>query len=273
MSIRARRTVAVWAVVVGLVLATGDLRAAIGTPVNITEWGFADTTNATSYTTASSFTPTDGRLYLFVVVNARTGGAADLPTISTTAGLTVVQIATEPFDTAGVKRVTAFRALVTSGATSGTVTVDFGGVTQQGCALAVSEWTGIDTSGSNGSGAIVSANTVQGESAAGSELTLNYAQAWASGSAGWSGLGLNVNSALNPDASWTELSDTGYSSPVARTGTGYALSEDSSVDFDSDSGSGTRIYAAIILEIKAEAGGGSTPRRLLSLTGAGREAR
>lgn len=113
----------------------------------------ADAVDATSFATAS-ITPTSNHLVLAAVSSSEAGGPL-APTV-TGNDLTWVQINSRPFG--GDRRVTLFRALGTF-PTAGAVTFDFGAVTQLGCAWALSEFTGIDTGGLDGEGAIVQSAT------------------------------------------------------------------------------------------------------------------
>lgn len=116
----------------------------------------ASESSVTSVNTAS-ITPTANCLVL-VRVNSRTGITAtpNTPTI-TGCGLTWVTIGTPiEYDTSGSSRrkITIIRALGAS-PSSGALTIDFGGQTQTSYTYSVDEFSGVDTSGTNGSGAIV----------------------------------------------------------------------------------------------------------------------
>ncbi len=120
----------------------------------------ANTTDATSWTTAS-ISPTANRLVLAAVSSSLAAGPA-VPTL-TGNGLTWVQVNSRTY--AGNRRVTVFRAMGAS-PTTGTVVIDFAGVTQLAAAWIFSEYDGVDTSGTNGSGAIVQSVIATGTSAA-----------------------------------------------------------------------------------------------------------
>lgn len=118
----------------------------------------ASATDATSYNTAS-VTPTANRLYLLAVWS-RTGITADpnAPTV-TGAGLTWVQVATVVYDntSSSRRRLTVFRAM--GAGSAGALTIDFGGQTQTSATWDLTEFDGVDTSGTNGSGAVVQSAT------------------------------------------------------------------------------------------------------------------
>jgi hypothetical protein len=120
------------------------------TAVNLTNDG--TTTDAVSFTTAS-ISPTANRLILLAVsCRPATGSAA--PTV-TGNGLTWVPVGGGEYGGAGARRtVRVWRAMGAS-PTSGVITLDFGAVTVASINWSVDEFAGVDTSGTNGSGAIV----------------------------------------------------------------------------------------------------------------------
>lgn len=113
--------------------------------------------SATSYTTAS-IAPTTNHLILLAVRNQKTSGnGADVVNSVTGNGLTWVLVDTVtfggPLGTGRAQRLSLFRALGT--ASSGSVVIDFNSVAQTSCNWEISDWSGILTTGTNGSGAIV----------------------------------------------------------------------------------------------------------------------
>ena len=116
----------------------------------------SSTTDATSYSTSGSYDPTDNSLVLACVVNSK-ASSPDIPTFSGN-GLTWVQVSTRVFGGSSTHRQTVFRAMGAS-PTSTAGTADFAGATQTGCIIKVIEYANAETSGSNGSGAIVQAST------------------------------------------------------------------------------------------------------------------
>lgn len=115
----------------------------------------ASTTNATSYTTAS-ITPGANALILAAIVqHTTTVTPPTTPTLSGN-GLTWVQVNTETYGTVATPhiRVTVFRAMGAS-PTAGAVTISCGADTQNNCAWSIDQFDGVDTTGTNGSGAVV----------------------------------------------------------------------------------------------------------------------
>lgn len=160
-------------------------------------------TDATSYTTAS-ITPVADRLYLLAVLNSRSGAAATVPTV-TGAGLTWVQVDTQAFASGSPNQrcITVFRAMGSGSA--GALTIDFGGVTQTGGIWQLSEFTGVATSGTDGSGAVV--QVVKTSASAATSISQAMAAFSSSDNRGFAAVGHDKNEAKSPRASWTELRD------------------------------------------------------------------
>jgi len=127
--------------------------------INVTLVGTAlhSDADATSYTYASA-AYSNSRLYVCFVNSSIASGTAPTCTGITGGGLTWVEHGSTPgvvYSGVGsaVRRIQVFRALVTSGATTGALTISYDG-TSTGCHAVVAEVTGGDTSGTNGSGGI-----------------------------------------------------------------------------------------------------------------------
>jgi hypothetical protein len=103
-------------------------------------------TDATSYITTETISPASDSLVLIWVFSIVASGPANIPA---PAGYTQVL---SYGDNANLRRLTLLRAM---GLAPGQVTFDFAGQTQTGCAWSIVEFTGVDTTGTNGSGAIV----------------------------------------------------------------------------------------------------------------------
>lgn len=166
------------------------------------------TSNVSSYA-SNSYTPTSNALLLCGVANSRGSATAATPTL-TGNGLTWVQVNTVTCDS-GLKRLTIFRALGAS-PTTGAVTADFAGDNQTGCHIVVVQFTGVDTSGTNGSGAVVQSNTGSG---AGTSVSVTLSALTGSSNAVWM-IGCNRGATGfqgTPEASWTENTDATGGSP------------------------------------------------------------
>lgn len=170
-------------------------------------------TDATSYATAS-VSPTANLLELLAVHN---GDAATPPPTPTVTGcnLTWVQVATVLFgdDLAVHRRLTLFRAMGAS-PTTGALTIDFAGATEAGCAWSLDEFTNADTSGTNGSGAIVQSPTNKSATSGVSSLTVTLSTYGDATNRGYSVFCHVTSEATTPRTNWTELADkSGLVSP------------------------------------------------------------
>lgn len=114
-----------------------------------------DNTDGTTYT-VPSWTRTNGKLYELWVVCSRNGGSFTISSVVDNGGLTWVEekttTITDGSTTTG--RFSVYRALVASGAGSGT-TVITTGTSVLGCVVTIVETDNPITTGTNGSGAII----------------------------------------------------------------------------------------------------------------------
>src|SRR3972149_64622 len=189
----------------------------------------ASTTDATSYLTSSQ-TPTANALQLIGVHNSIGTGPALAPTSITGCGLTWVKVAeTAAWGVDGIKMVSLWRALGAS-PTTGQLTIDFNGVTQTGCHYDWWQLTGIDTSGTNGSGAIVQS--------APNHLAVIFC-------------GHGKNEAKAQETGYTELGDVSASTPGDGFAAAYLLGQDTSPSYSWVTS--TRA-GAVAAEIRAAAG-------------------
>lgn len=122
---------------------------AIGTPTVLTE-NSPGAAASTGHTTAS-VSPGNNNLIILTVVSGLSGAAsAPSSVVYNGTGLTFTQIDTQASGNGNIC-VTVYRAMGSS-VTAGTISINFG--TGQNCLWQVASWTGTDTSGTNGSGAI-----------------------------------------------------------------------------------------------------------------------
>jgi hypothetical protein len=122
--------------------------------------------------TTASIAPAANALVTVAVMGHNTTAASPSPTVSGGGMTAWTQVATVTFDgvTTPHKRLSIFRALrATPG--SGPLKITF--TTQQAnCQWIVSQWQGVVTSGTNGSGAIARAGTARGDNVTGRVVTL-----------------------------------------------------------------------------------------------------
>lgn len=212
---------------------------------------------ATSLTTAqssagvtslatSSVTPIANHL-VFGWAVSRTAANDPNHATATGCGLTWVEVQSINFDNAGSqKRLTVLRAMGSS-PSAGAVTFDFNGQTQSDIVCGVIDVQGTDTSGTNGSGAIVQNATNTDTSGAGTTLTATLAAFSATDNATIGFLGIGNVGTLTPGTGFTT---TGSNATAANlTGAAeFKESNDTTVDMTFSVGGELGIIA---VEIKS----------------------
>lgn len=124
----------------------------------------SDPGDKTSYVTAS-VAPSANALVVVAVVYADNGSIVTSPTL-TGGGMTTWTLIIEKLFGLDRRRIAFYRALQASPG-SGTITMDFGADTMTGCMWSVFEITGVDPSGTNGSGAVVQSDSTSHASGSG----------------------------------------------------------------------------------------------------------
>lgn len=203
--------------------------------------------NSTAAT--ASITPGSNNLIL-LTVSSRTAISTDpnQPT-ATGNGLTWVVVGSIVWDTtsASRKRITLLRALGAS-PSAGAVSIDFGAQNQTDVVWSVDEVSGIDTSGTNGSGAIVQFATNKDESVTAPTLTVTLAAFSDVNNATFGGFCSDVAGTVSSAGSGFALSGTaGGNNPL---GTEFRADNDTTVDLTF---SGNGMMGGIAVEIKAAA--------------------
>jgi len=156
-------------------------------------------TDSSEYTT-SLFSPTSNSLVLATIYSRVNTGTSGIPTLT---GNSLTWVSEETI-TPSNRRLTTFRAL--GGCSSGTLVISFSGQTQTACGWSISEYAGADTSGTNGSGAIVQSASSSGTS----DTSLVVLSSFSSSlNYGYGGHGHDANNAVTPGAGWTEVGDAG----------------------------------------------------------------
>lgn len=202
-----------------------------------------DTVDRTSYTTGS-FAITGNQLVLMSVTGAVSAGTVNTPTI-TGHGATWVLVTST--DKAGdtTRKYFLFRTMLGSDSAAATCSISFGAQTNIRCSWAVMQWANVDTSGTNGSGAIVqSAVNSQAPQAA---LTVTLSAFANSDNRPYAVFAYLENSnTITPEAGWTELFEqTSATEPITIEGMWKNASDDVTP-------TGTNAYLGIAVEIKTE---------------------
>lgn len=200
--------------------------------------------SVTSYTTASTSPGANNLELLWVYSIAAT--APNIPTITWNSA-TWTQIDTQ-LDSAGTRRLTLFRSL-TASPTSGTGTIDFGVQAQLGACWSYVEYTGIDTSGTNGAGAIVQSakNNSAGNA---TSLTVTLAAFSSASNATAAGFGIPLNTAGQPavGSGFTATGQANQSSTNTAIGSEFNSGNDTTVDMNA--GAASIPWTGIAVEIK-----------------------
>ncbi len=152
----------------------------------------SSTASATSYTT-DSITPTASRLIIADIATARSGGG-HVPTLAG-CGLTWVQDSTI---TGGFLTLTRFRAMGTPSTGQVTITV---AANQTACLWSLYELSDVDTSGTNGSGAIV--QTAAGTATDTTSLTVTLTNAVGAGNATIGAFTVGAEDLITPGSGYT----------------------------------------------------------------------
>ena len=207
----------------------------------------------TSMTSSGSFQGASNALLLASVHSNAVSFNDDEPPSSLSAnGLTWVNIANVACQS-GWDNVSIWRAMGAS-PTSTTITITHT-TSQEGCEVHVCEFTGVDTSGTNGSGAVVQSAT--NGPASGTSLTVTLAAFGSANNATFGAFGrLNGSvSVQTPGSGFTEAFDNGndYGDWAAMMHAIYQLANDTTVD---SSTAGTYNVGGVAIEIKAAAAGG-----------------
>lgn len=197
-------------------------------------------TSASSYATAS-ISPTTNRLVL-VAVRANNAGSITTPTLSG-AGMTWVEVDHIEF-ASGQANVTLFRSLSASPG-SGALTIDFGAATIQQCHWSIVEFSGINTSGTNGSGAIVQNATNFNDGGTSTGITVTLAAFGNVNNATFGAVGYSNTAAITEGSGFTELAENNANSRTIETE--FRNDNDTSVDWSW--ASATPFVGAIAVEI------------------------
>jgi len=195
--------------------------------------------------TTSSVTPVANKLYMMLVENATS--ISTNPQIPSVSGdnLTWVQVNTVVFDPTGTsrRRLTLFRAMGTS-PTAGSLTITFNGENQALTTWSLDEFSNVDISGTNGSGAVVqSANNYVNT---GASLVVSLSTFSNSLNASYGGFANWGGDPLNTGSGFTQVGKDTTNDTVL---TEFKPSNDTTVD--ADGGGVSQQIGGIAVEIKA----------------------
>ena len=162
-------------------------------------------TNAATYTTGS-ISPAPNTLVTVAVMGQRSFGASPSPTVTGGGMSAWTEIASVTFDpvSAPTRRMTIYRAMSASPG-SGPLTISFAG-NQSNAQWIVLQWDGVETTGTNGAGAIVQTGSNSGDGGHG--LSVSLAPFGNSSNAAYGVFGVRSGVAvITPGSGFTELSE------------------------------------------------------------------
>lgn len=199
------------------------------TASNLTSGSY--TAGAHSTFTTASVSPSANRLLLLAVSAApRDAGRTATPTVSG-CGLTWALVREHEYVVAqggaAYRYINVYRAMGTA-PTSGTLTIDFVGEIQQNGNWSVDEFTGAETTGANGSGAIVQSATALGNVV--SSLTVTLSAFAHVDNAAYGVFSHTVAEATTPGSGFTELSDVTSAGTAIGHQTEWKATSDNTVD-------------------------------------------
>lgn len=170
-------------------------------------------TDANSYS-FPSISASNDRLYIVFVNTAASGSVAPAASSVAGAGLNFTEIGVPGgllySSSPGVRRIQAWRALSSSGATAGPIAITLNG-TSIGSDAVLLEFSGVDTSGSNGSGAVAQSATALTN---GTSLAVTLGAFGSSNNRPLAFFSHRVNEGTTEGPGYTELDDAVHGGPV-----------------------------------------------------------
>jgi Invasin, domain 3 len=206
----------------------------------------SDITNQKIYTTAS-IAPAANTLVTIAVIGHTSTAASPSPTVTGGGMSAWVEVATTTFNSVAtpLKRMSIFRAM-SAAPGSGPITISFP-TTESNAAWVVSQWSGVDQTGTNGSGAIV--QTVTNRADAVSSIGASLAALGSPNNVAYGVVGTNGSAVgINPGAGFTEISEQ---KPAEGTATIIAALFGTNQTAPSASWTGSFAAAILAVEIKA----------------------
>lgn len=210
----------------------------------------ASTSNAATYVSAISFTPAANYLYLLAVVHSDAAPESTVPTVTTTTGLTFVQVGSSmPFSTIASPglRLTLFRAMKSSGLVDGTYTVTLADA-GTGCAARLFHVPGVVTTGTDGADAIINVSTNSNNASADPSVTLGAFSDTDNSTILF--LGTNTATVPTGGTGMSVIAHSTYSTPTGAVAAAWNPANDTTPDLVLASSA----WAAIAVELVAAAG-------------------
>lgn len=198
--------------------------------------------------TTSSVTPTADALQFLTVTSKINTSTEPNEATATGNGLTWEKVGASYHDTGGTsrKKTTLLRAMGAS-PTSGAITIAFGGENQDNVAWSLTELSGVDTSGTNGSGAIVQVVTNISASTTSHSVTLAAFSSTSNATWGSFGSGGGTGVAMTAGTGFTLIDDLD-SADILSQGTEFRADNDTTVTLTTDNATTS---GGIAVELKA----------------------
>ena len=216
-----------------------------------------DAANLSTYTTAS-VTPSSNALVLLAVHTRRSAAGTPATPTATGNGLTWVAVANMTNGTN--RKITILRALGAS-PSAGAITIDFAGDTQTQCSWSVIEITGVDTSGTNGSGAVVQAPA--GTTGTGTSSSITLAAFGSANNMAYGFMCVQTTGAITAGTGFTEVHEVSQAEVASNIQTEYKLNETAVTT----SWTSSFTWSALAIEVKEAAATASI--RQMALMGVG----
>lgn len=221
-----------------------EIRAAVADEAVTSLTSGSSTVDASSYATAS-VTPTANSLVL-VAVYSRQAVSTTTPTL-TGNGMTWVSVNSTLIGTGTNRRITVFRSLHAS-PSAGAITIDFAANTQTQCIWSVVEFADVDTSGTNGSGAIVQSGVAATDNA--TSLTVTLSAFSDANNMAYGAFNHNADEDTAPGSGFTEIHDVHISENATGMFTEYKLNDNT---VDASWANAFAMQGAVAIEITAQA--------------------
>lgn len=208
----------------------------------------SDSVDRQSYSTAS-ITPSANKLILLSIA-ARHASLDPVDPVVTGCGLTWVKVNSVNWDNSGSqKRTHLYRAMGASPST-GAITMDFSAQTAQNDVLwSVDEFDGVDTSGTNGSGAVVQSVTNFNNNSPSNGLTITLAAFGSTNNATFGVFGTDTNTGHAVGAGFSSLAYAQTSAGGLGIESEFKNTNDTSVDYAVTNS----LIGGVAIEIKAAA--------------------
>jgi hypothetical protein len=212
-----------------------------------------DRANGNVYTVPSSSPVANTLILLAVGARLSATAAINTPTVSGFGATWVLVDSYNGFEGSTRSRIWLFRTMLGTGQT-GTVTINpaNGTTAWSGCGASLKEFTGVDTSGTNGSGAVVQSVTGAGPTADSGTISLTLAAFGSSNNRPYMLGGVRDNAVtFAPETNWTEIHEAQPGNGNFAIATAWRSDATDTTPSMSFSGASSDPSGGLAIEIKA----------------------